>query len=136
MAVGCLIGGAGTALAQAADANLPLVAQLTAGAEVYAQSCVNCHYDGAGNAAAPDLKGSNFWKSGPNQMIVLLLKGQGGVSVVRGEKFKGEMPPMDFLTDDEIAAVTAYVRATFGNQREFVEPTAVAKQRTGAIPPP
>lgn len=135
-AVGCLIIGAGAGLTQAEDANPPLAAQLASGADVYAQSCANCHYEGAGNAAAPDLKGTDFWKGGPDKMITLLLKGQGGVSVVKGQKFNGEMPPMDFLTDEEIAAVTVYVRAAFGNQREFVDPAAVAKQRALAITPP
>ncbi len=106
-----------------------LESQLAAGAEVYNQSCAICHYDGAGNPAAPDLKGSSYLQGGPEKLITITLKGQGNVSVVNGKKFNGQMPKMDYLTDEEIAAVTAYVLASYANERKPVSVEAVRSLR-------
>jgi len=108
--------------------------QIPTGREIYAQSCANCHYDGSGNPAAPDLKGSVFWKQDADALIRLLLHGQGGVSVVNGQKFNGQMPPMDNLSNEEIAAVTTYVRATFGGKTEAISPVQVGKLRPAPAP--
>lgn len=113
----------------AGQATVNLDSQLAAGAEVYGQSCAICHYDGAGNPAAPDLKGSSYLQGGPEKLIVITLRGQGNVSVVNGRKFNGQMPRMDYLTDDEVAAVTAYVLSTFANERKSVSPEAVKSLR-------
>lgn len=114
----------------AEQATLDLDSQLAAGAEVYAQSCAICHFDGAGNPAAPDIKGSSYLQGGPEKLIILTLKGQGNVSEVNGKKFNGQMPKMDYLTDDEVAAVTAYVLATFGQERKPVSPDLVQRLRS------
>ncbi len=75
------------------------------------------------------MKGSTYLKGGPEKVIVITLKGQGNVSVVNGRTFNGQMPKMDYLTDDEIAAVTSYVLATFGGERQFVSPEKVKTMR-------
>lgn len=62
-------------------------------------------------------------------MITLILKGQSRVSVVAGKPFNGEMPAMDYLTDEEIAAVTAYVLTTFAEKKVAVEPGLVTELR-------
>lgn len=111
------------------QATVQLESQLAAGAELYGQSCAICHYDGAGNPAAPDLKGSPYLQGGPEKLITITLKGQGNVSVVNGKKFNGQMPAMDYLTDEEVAAITAYVLASFGNERKPVSPEVVRKLR-------
>jgi len=127
-----LIHGTGLGLVQAADADSATV-QIHLGEQIYGQYCAICHYDGAGNTAAPDLVGSSFWQDGPRRTITLILKGQSRVSVVDGKPFNGEMPAMDYLTDEEIAAVTAYVFTQFAERKEGVEPETVAELRT-ALP--
>lgn len=111
------------------QATVQLESQLASGAEMYAQSCAICHYDGAGNSAAPDLKGSPYLEGGPEKLITITLKGQGNVSVVNGKKFNGQMPAMAYLADEEVAAITAYVLAAFGSERELVSPEMVRALR-------
>lgn len=116
-----LVTGFGFATSLPAESgSVDLESQLASGAEIYGQSCTMCHYAGSGNPAAPDLKGSSYLTGGPDKLITIILKGQSGVSVVNGKKFNGQMPKMDYLTDEEVAAVTAYVRASFADQREII----------------
>ncbi|GAB4173034.1 MAG: hypothetical protein Fur0032_12550 [Terrimicrobiaceae bacterium] len=99
------------------------------GEEVYGQTCATCHYDGSGSATAPDLKGGAFWKNPPEKLFGIILRGQSNVSVVDGKPFYGIMPAMPYLSDEEIAAVTAYVFKTFGAREVRVEAGAVAVVR-------
>jgi nitrite reductase (NO-forming) len=48
---------------------------------------------------------------------------------VNGMTYNGAMPPMAFLSDDEIAAALTYARASFGNKLSPVTPAEVAKVR-------
>jgi len=121
---GLFIIGSTAAFAQESSIAPALAAQIRAGGEIYAQNCANCHYDGAGNPAAPDLRGNVYWRGGPEPLLRLLLHGQGGVSVVNGQ-----MPPMDYLTDEEMAAVTAYALATFGGKPVEVSAGQAARLR-------
>lgn len=88
------------------------------GAKVYAEYCANCHYDGAGNRAMPALRGSAVVTAPPVELTKLLLKGQRGVSVVNGQKLNAFMPALDYLTDDELAAVVMHVRRKFAGVDE------------------
>lgn len=125
----CLIHGSGLAQTQATDADSAENPFLL-GEQIYGQSCAVCHYDGSGNPAAPDLIGSPYWKEGAHRIIRLILHGQSRVSVVEGKLFNGEMPAMDNLTDEEIAAVTTYVLSRFAEQKDPVDPATVARLRT------
>jgi len=106
-----------------------LADQITLGGQIYAQSCTICHYDGSGNPAAADLKGSAVVAGEPSQVISIILHGQSGVSMVNGRKLNGQMPKMSYFSDEEIAAVTAYVRATFADKQEAVDPALVKSLR-------
>lgn len=106
-----------------------LAEQITLGGQIYAQSCTICHYDGSGNPAAADLKGSAVVVGPPAQVISIILNGQAGVSMVNGKKLNGQMPKMSYFSDEEIAAVTAYVRATFADKQEAVDPALVKSLR-------
>lgn len=126
-----LINGSWSLPAQAADAEM---APRSAGGAAYEQTCATCHYDGQGNPAAPDLLGSAFWKNEPARLITMILRGQSGVSIVDGKVFHGEMPAMAYLSNEEIAAVTAYVFARFGGRTLSVEPSEVAAARSAGAP--
>lgn len=104
--------------------------QIKKGAEAYGMSCAMCHYEGAGSATAPDLKGSPIFKEPPATLIGVILKGRNGVSVVNGRKFNGIMPPQAFLSDADIAAIVAYTRQTFGDEKTAVTPAEVKALRT------
>lgn len=130
-----LINGAWGVLAQAADANSSIASRIALGEDVYSQSCEICHYDGAGNAAAPDLVGNPVWKGTPESVASIILKGQSGVSIVKGKKLNGVMPPMAFLSDEEIAAVTEYLFKTFGERVVQVDNGLVARLRAATEAP-
>ena len=127
---GCLLSAACSPPAQVATEDIPsLEDQLVLGESVYNQSCANCHYDGSGNPAAADLKGSSAVTSGSRNVISVVLHGQSGVAMVNGKKLNGQMPKMSYLSDQEVAAVTAYVRSAFAGQRAVVNPAEVAELR-------
>lgn len=110
-------------------AAVSLEEQLARGAGVYEMSCAQCHYDGTGSSAAPDLKGSPVFQEPPAALVKIILKGQSGVSMVHGRKFKGTMPAQAYLTDEEIAAVVAYTRDLFGGVKAVVPQADVAGLR-------
>ena len=86
-------------------------ARFEAGREVYANLCVACHQtDGAGGELAPSLVGSPLVVRHAGIPTRVVLGGKEGDV--------GLMPPLNSLTDEEIAAVLTYVR------------------REGATPPP
>jgi len=111
------------------DATPPLAEQLAHGKTLYQMSCAPCHREGEGSPLAPPLRGSGVVTGPPAGLARLILKGQNRVTVVDGEKFNGMMPAQAYLTDTEIAAVTAYVREAFGGQRESVAPKDIAPIR-------
>lgn len=111
----------------ASSANL--TEQLAQGKTLYEQSCAQCHYDGWGNPAAPDLRGSGVLAEPADALAVIILGGRRNQSVKDGRKFNGIMPPQAYLRDEEIAAIVAYVRDEFGGRKEPVSPQAVAETR-------
>lgn len=88
------------------------------GAKVYAEYCANCHYDGAGNRAMPALRGSSVVAAAPAELTKVILKGQRGVSTVNGQKLNAYMPALDYLADEEVAAVVMHVRRKFAGVDE------------------
>jgi len=108
-----------------------LTEQLAQGKILYEQSCAQCHYDGAGNPVAPDLRGSSVLAEPPQALARIILDGRQGVSMKDGKKLNGIMPPQAYLRDEEIAAVVVYVREAFGDRRDALSPAAVAEIRAG-----
>jgi mono/diheme cytochrome c family protein len=87
------------------------------GASVFRDTCVACHQaDGAGKPGEfPPLARNRDLFLAPGFPAAVALYGIAGPIEVRGATFDKAMPPFDFLSDDEIAAVVAYVRASWGN---------------------
>jgi len=111
-----------SAPAQVASADL-----LKPGAEVFAKNCATCHMADGGGVPylQPSIKGSAWISnSDPQLLLSLILRG----SAILGEAAKAydnDMPPVDALSDDEIAAVATYVRQRFA-------PTPIAEPVTPA----
>lgn len=103
--------------------------QFEQGKALYEQSCAQCHYDGSGNPAAPDLKGSPVLAEPPNALARVILGGRQGESMKGAEKFNGIMPAQAYLRDDEVAALVVYVRGEFASRREPFSPQAAAEVR-------
>ena len=89
------------------------------GAAVYKKNCVACHQaEGQGMAPSfPALKGSKVVNGPAAEHIAQTLKG------------KGLMPPFNYLSDAEIAAVLTYQRTSWGNTGGAVTAAQVAAAR-------
>ncbi len=87
------------------------------GAEVFQSTCVACHgEDGMGKPDEfPPFAGNSDLFLSPDFPAVVALHGLEGPIEVGGASFDNAMPPFDFLSDAEIAAVVNYVRAEWGN---------------------
>ncbi len=115
------------------DASAQLAAK---GAKVYNQYCVACHMgDGNGNAASgfpPLAKSEWVLEKDPSRIIRVVLNGLGGPITVLGKEYgQAQMLPWrDALNDDDIAAVSTYIRSTWGNKAPAVD-AALVKQIRG-----
>jgi nitrite reductase (NO-forming) len=102
------------------------------GEATYARVCSACHQpDGRGlTGAFPPVAQSDYLKTATKaQIIDHVLRGAQGPMTVNGTTYNGVMPPMAFLTDDEIANVLTYVRTSWGNGLDAVTTDDVAKAR-------
>lgn len=110
----------------------PEEAEMTAGQVVYAKLCVACHEaDGSGAPRIyPPLPGNALLQSvNPASTLRIILDGAHTVTTPRAPN-SGEMPGYaKQLSDDEIAAVTNYIRNSWGNAAPLVTPAQVAKAR-------
>jgi nitrite reductase (NO-forming) len=112
---------------------------LQLGESTFNRICANCHQPtGLGIPGQfPPLAHSDYLASAPADKIIgHVLHGLQGPVTVLGTTYDGQMPALAFLSDDEIAAVLTYVRASFGNQLSRITPEQVAKvraQTTGVL---
>lgn len=89
------------------------------GANLYKKNCQACHQPtGAGlGAAFPPLAGSEWVQGDEETVAAIVLHGISGEIEVEGKTFKGVMPPFKGkLQPAEIAAVTTFIRSSWGNK--------------------
>jgi len=122
-----LLGDARTTVALTAAAPSSRVS----GAQVYASKCVGCHQaSGAGLAGVfPTLVASPWVTGSEARLVQILLHGIQGPIIVLGKTYNGVMPAWKTLSNEEIAAVSSYVRGAFGNQASPITADLVATQR-------
>ncbi len=102
------------------------------GRRVYLATCAACHQPNAAGLADkyPPLAESDWVNGGERRLLRVVLHGLTGDVVVAGETYSGAMPGWGpTLNDADIAAVTSYVRANFGNHAGPVSAEAVARVR-------
>ena len=107
-------------------------AQVAAGAAIYKDRCEKCH-GGSGRGgffSGPPVAGSAVVQAeGPASLINIVLYGP---TVPQGMKFGGweTMPSYaDILNDDQVAAVSNFMRGSWGNRAAPVSAAQVAQQR-------
>jgi mono/diheme cytochrome c family protein/glucose/arabinose dehydrogenase len=111
------------------------------GKEIYNKEgyCGTCHQpDGKGLPASgfPPLAGTNWVKGNEERLIKIVLNGLMGEIEVNGKKFPGQVPMTPYgglLTDREVAAVTTYVRSSFGNLASPIQAEKVKMVRAATI---
>ncbi len=104
------------------------------GAQLYTNLCQSCHQSngtGARGLYAP-LAGTPVAVGDPKEMLGWVMYGIHPVSLPRGQ-FAGAMPQFNFLSDADAAAVTSYVRRSFGNHALAIEPNIVAEVRAAHV---
>ncbi len=104
---------------------------LQKGEAAFLANCAACHQPtGKGLAGAfPPLAGSDFLKPPYDAGIAGVLGGLSGEMVVNGEKYNGVMPPMNHLSDDDVASIFSYVVNSWGNPGGKVDSSQVARIR-------
>ncbi len=114
----------------AAGAVAAPVDPMVLGRRVY-NNCMACHQkDGTGVPGNyPPLAGSELLTARPEVPVAIVLHGLEGPVTVKGERFDQVMPRWDRLSDQQIAAVLTYERASWGNDAPPVSPETVAAVR-------
>ncbi len=106
--------------------------RLALGEKTYARICAACHQaQGQGMPGTfPPLAASDYMaKAKPEKLIDHLVHGLQGPIEVNGSQYNGVMPPMAFLTDDEIAGALNYIGSNWGNKLAPVKPEQVEQVR-------
>jgi len=101
------------------------------GKKVYDQYCMSCHMqDGTGVPRLnPPLVKTSYVIGDKTTIIEIVLKGFDAQVEIEGEYYQNTMAPHDFLTDEQIADVTTFVRNSFGNKASVVVPADVKAVR-------
>ena len=110
----------------------PRAAQPPDGRQIFSTTCASCHQaSGEGvEGTYPPLAGSEWATGGEERVVRILLHGLSGPVEVAGETYSGAMPPWGgALNDAQIAAVTTYVRSSWGNKAPPITPATVARVR-------
>jgi mono/diheme cytochrome c family protein len=117
-----------------ADLAPPAAGAAADGKQVFTANCVACH-QAAGTGVPgvfPPLDGSE-WVVGKERVLAnILLHGINGEIVVKGNTYKGSMPPFAQLGDAELAAVATYVRGSWSNKAAPLKADLFAAERKDA----
>ena len=91
--------------------------QLERGKRVYMQNCSMCHQlEGQGLAGVfPPLAKSDYLMAHKEQLAGIILKGLSGKISVNGTNYDGVMPPVELLSDEQVADVATYILNSWGN---------------------
>ncbi len=106
-------------------------ARIARGKATYLGSCTACHQQNGSGVpnVFPPLAKSDWLMADKDRSIKAVLSGLQGEIQVNGVKYTGVMPPLNHLTDHEIADVLTYVRNSFGNSGDEVQDADVARIR-------
>lgn len=97
------------------------------GKTVYKTYCLSCHQFDAGGVENlnPPLIKTPFVLGNKAGLIQIILKGFDKRVEIDGEQYSNNMPPLNFLTNQQIADVLTYVRNDFGNKATAVRASEV-----------
>lgn len=97
----------------------------------YRRHCATCHQpDGAGRSPTfPPLNGSQWLESGPDGVALVALLGLSGEIRVADRTWRGYMPPMRQVSDDELAALIGYIGREWADWPELPDAGRIAELR-------
>jgi mono/diheme cytochrome c family protein len=120
---GCARGSHATTAASASAAIAKNPASASDGGAIYIANCSSCHQtDGKGVPGAfPPLAGNPLVTGNPVAVIAIVKDGLEGRVVVNGQAYSGIMPGWrGLLSDEQLADVITYIRASWKNQASGV----------------
>jgi mono/diheme cytochrome c family protein len=103
------------------------------GAKVFKEQCSACHQpNGQGVAGQfPPLAGNRDLFLSRTYPVMVVLGGLSGKIEVEGKTINSVMPPLNFLSDAEVAAAVNYVRGAWGNDK--LRPAGMAPLDAAAV---
>lgn len=101
------------------------------GKQVFTAHCVACHQaTGKGLPGVfPPLDGSEWVTGDARTLANILLHGVTGELEVGGVTYNGAMPAFQQLGDAELAAVASYIRSSWSNQADALQPALFEQER-------
>lgn len=99
-----------------------VAASVERGKKIYGQYCLTCHQvDGTGvpNMNPPLVK-TSYVLGDKTKLVQVVLKGMQSSTPIDDEYYSNNMPPHNFLKDQEIADVLTFVRNSFGNKASAI----------------
>jgi nitrite reductase (NO-forming) len=125
-----------TAAAAATAGDLTVEQQISAGKALFAGTCSTCHQaDGRGlEGVFPPLAKSDWFAQDRLRVPAAILQGVQGKVTVNGKDYNSVMPPMNQLTDDEVANISTYVLNSWGNAGGRVTKAEAAAIRKDSQP--
>lgn len=120
-----------TAAKSAHAGDLTLEEQVAAGKELFNGTCATCHQpNGDGLPGVfPPLAKSDYIAADRKRLTSVMLHGLQGPVTVNGKEYNSIMPPMNQLTDDEVAQLATYVLNSWGNPGGHVTKAEAAETR-------
>ncbi len=115
-------------------ASVSLEDRIASGKKVFAKVCAACHQaEGQGlKGAFPPLAGSDILaKEGGMLAVNAALNGRSGPITVNGVDYNSVMPPLSYLSDEDIANAVTFVLNSWGNPGGEISPAQVAAARGG-----
>jgi mono/diheme cytochrome c family protein len=105
--------------------------ELAPGQGEYLRWCASCHGNaGEGKAPAfPPLAGSEWLEFSDRGLAMIILYGLRGEIEVAGRTYRGYMPPMTHLPDEDIEAILAYVTRTWAGRQSTLSVDDIAALR-------
>ena len=100
------------------------------GARLYVNSCLACHQaKGEGvRGLQPPLAGTPVVVGDPAVLLGWVMFGVRPAVLPRGQ-YAGVMPQFNYLSDQELATLLTWVRASFGNHASAITPAMIAAVR-------
>ena len=101
------------------------------GKALYETYCLTCHQeDGSGVPKLNPPLSKTSWVTGDKKKLIKwVLSGSTDKVPIDGVTYDNNMPPQDYLKDEEIADVLTYVRSSFGNKSSAVTAAEVKAVR-------
>ena len=115
-------------------------AEMAEGQEPYLRFCASCHGNqGQGKPPTfPPLAGSEWMELSSEALALIVLYGLRGEIEVAGRTYRGYMPPMQHISDEDIAALLGFSERAWSGREPSLDADDIARLRVafgGRRPP-